>query len=101
MEGAKIFAKLDRNRGFYQIQLSPEFMLLTLFTTPYSRFCHTRLPFSISSASDVYQKQICNILEDLDGALRLIDDVLKFGKDPRLLTVLNRFLLAHITLNKK
>ena len=95
MAGAKVFSKLYCNSGFYQIQLSPEFMPLT-FTTPYGHFCYTRLPFGISSVSEVYQKRMCCILEGLDGVLCLIDVVLIFRKDQaerdaRLLTVLNRF----------
>ena len=76
------------------------------FTTPYGHFCYTRLPFGISSVSEVYQKRMCCILEGLDGVLCLIDVVLIFRKDQaerdaRLLTVLNRFWQAHITLNEK
>ena len=104
--GAKVFSKLDCNSGFYQIPLSNESMLLTTFTTPYGRWCYTRLPFGISSASEVYQRKMNDILRDLDGVQCLIDDVLVYGKDKtehdaRLHSVLDRFRRANVTLNDK
>ena len=77
----KVFSKLDCNSGFHQIPLSPDSMLLTTFTTPYCRFCYTRLPFGICSASEVFQKRMTDILGDLDGYVCLIDDVLIFNKN--------------------
>ena len=81
-------------------------MLLTTFTTPYGCFCYTYLPFGISSASEVYQKRICSILEGLDVVLCLIDDVFLCGKnqaehDARLQTVLNRFRQTRFTIHEK
>ena len=106
LTGAHIFSKLDSNSGFYQIPLSPESMLLTTFTTLYRCFCYTRLPFGISSASEVYQKRMNDILHDLKGVLCLIDDILVFGKekaehDARLRAVLDRFRATNVTLNDK
>ncbi len=106
LTGATVFSKLDCNSGFYQIPLSEDSMLLTTFTTPYGRYCYTRLPFGISSASEVYQKRMNDILQGLTGTLCLIDDVLIFGKDQaehdaRLHAVLRRLRDAHVTLNDK
>ena len=80
-------------------------MLLTTFTTPYGRFCYTRLPFGICSASEVFQKRMIDILGDLDGYVCFIDDVLVFGKnqaehDARLHAILFR-LCQGVTLNEK
>ena len=104
--GAKVFSKLDCNSEFYQIPLSNESMLLTSFTTPYDRWCYTQFLFGISSASEVYQRKMNDLLRDLDGVQCPIDDVLVYGKDKsehdvRLRNIPDRFRRAKVTLNDK
>ena len=57
LQGAGIFSKLDANSGFWQIPLSNESALLTTFITPFGRFCYNRLPFGITSAPELFQKE--------------------------------------------
>jgi hypothetical protein len=106
LAGATVFSKLDCNSGFHQIPLSRESQLLTTFTTPFGRWCYTRIPFGISSASEVFSKKMADILNSQDNALQLVDDVLIYGKDQaehdtRLREVLDRFRRANVTLNEK
>jgi transposase InsO family protein len=106
LAGATVYSKLDCNQGFHQIPLSSESQLLTTFTTPFGRWCYTRLPFGISSAVEVFSKRMGEILESQENALCLVDDVLVFGKDQaehdaRLREVLDRFRRAKVTLNEK
>lgn len=99
-----IFTKLDANSGFWQIPLDEESKLLTTFVTPFGRFCFNRLPFGITSAPEVFQRAMSNILEGLDGVICHMDDVLIHGKtqqehDIRVRAVLQRLKEAGITLN--
>ena len=104
LTGATMFSKLDANSGFWQIHLVTESRLLTTFITPYGRFCFNKLPFGITSAPEVFQCQMNEVLSDLPGVLCHIDDILIFGNTPdehdsRLQAALERIKAAGITLN--
>ena len=43
---ATVFSKLDANSGCWQILLAPESTLLTMFITPFGRYCFHRLPLA-------------------------------------------------------
>lgn len=98
-----IFTKLDANSGYYQIVLDPESRKLTTFITPFGRFMFKRLPYGISSASEVYQKRMDQILHDAKQTTCHVDDII-LGTEPqmhdiRLKKVLDRLQDEGITLN--
>ena len=100
----KVMSKLDANSGYWQIPLAQESRTLTTFITPFGRYHFNRLPFGISSASEIYQKRMQEILGDLTGVICMQDDVLVYGKDQqehdsRLKATLERIKAAGITLN--
>ena len=106
LKNSKIFTKLDAKSGFWQIPLDDESKLLTTFVTPFGRFCFNRLPFGISSAPEIYQRMMSQILEGLEGVICHIDDVLihaeeKETHDQLVHAVLKRLHEAGITLNDK
>ena len=76
--------------------------LLTTFVTPFGLYHFNKLPFRISSAPELFQKRMSNILSGLKGTLCLLDDVLIFGKtqeehDQRLAEALMRIKSAGLT----
>ena len=102
LTGATVFNKLDANSGVWQIPLAKDSRLLTTFVTLYGRLCFNKLPFGISSAPEIFQHQMNDILSGLPGVLCHIDEILVAGATPaehdrRLQTVLDRIKAAGIT----
>ncbi|XP_022796694.1 uncharacterized protein K02A2.6-like [Stylophora pistillata] len=79
LAGAKVISKLDTNSGIWQQKLKDSSKFLTTFITPWGRYCYTRLPFGISSASEHFQKSMQRILEDLPGVECQMDDIVVYG----------------------
>jgi len=100
LSGAKLFSKLDANSGFLQIPLSEESKLLTTFITPFGRFHFNKLPFGISSAPEVFQRQMNEILSDLPGVLCHVDNILVYGKDAMVHESRLQATMKRITLNE-
>ena len=103
---SKIFSKLDANSWYWQIPLDEESQLLTTFATPFGRYCFNRLLFGISSTPEIFSQALSRFLEDLDGIMYQMDDILAHGVDQSvhercLRAVLHRLQEAGLTLNDK
>lgn len=81
LSGATICSKLNVNRGFWQISLVKSSQHLTILITHFGWFCFNKLPFSISSTMELFQRRMSTILEGLSGVLCLLDNSLIFGRD--------------------
>ena len=79
MPNAKYFSKLDAVSGFWQIQLDDRSSKLCTFNTPFGRYRFTRMPFGIKSAPEVFQNIMSQMVEDIEGAESIIDDILVWG----------------------
>uniref|UniRef100_A0A3P9LY96 ribonuclease H n=1 Tax=Oryzias latipes TaxID=8090 RepID=A0A3P9LY96_ORYLA len=105
LAGAKVFSTLDASSGFWQIPLDPTCQKLTTFITPMGRFCFRRLPFGITSAPEIFQRLMSNLLKDLEGTVVVMDDILVYGSnkeehDNRLKAVLQTVKASGLKLNR-
>ena len=103
---SKIFTKLDAASGFWQLPLHPDSQLLTTFITPFGRYGFKRLPFGISSAPEIFQRAMSQILVDIPGVICHMDDILihsgdKADHDAKVRQVLKLLSDAGVTLNQK
>ena len=71
-----MFATLDLKDGYWQIELDKESSLLCTFATPFGRYRFTRMPFGISSASEVFQKKNEATFEGISGIHIVADDII-------------------------
>jgi hypothetical protein len=83
MPDAKVFTKLDATSGYWQLKLDEESSKLCTFNTPYGRYRFLRLPFGIVSASEIFQRVMSQMVEDIDGAEAVMDDIVVWGKDQK------------------
>ena len=78
---AKVFSVLDAKSGFLQIKLDHESSMLTTFNTPMGRYRWLRLAFGLKCAPEIYQRIMDQMLEGIEGATAIMDDILIAGRD--------------------
>ena len=101
---AKVFTVLDAKSGYLEMKLDYESSLLTTMNTPIGRYRWLKLPFGIKSAPELYQRAMDEMLEDIDHAYAIMDDILIAGRDIAhhdsvLEAVLNRATTYNLKLN--
>ena len=77
---AKSFMSLDACSGYWQLPVDDESSKLLTFNTPWGRYRFTRLPFGISSAPEIYQREMDKLFEGVPVEI-IVDDFLIHGKD--------------------
>jgi len=81
MGSKKVFTILDLKDSYWQVELDDESAKLTTFNTPFGRYCFTRMPFGINSASEILQKSAYKAFGDLRDVHIIADDMLIAGDD--------------------
>ncbi|XP_060723274.1 uncharacterized protein K02A2.6-like [Tachysurus vachellii] len=79
---AEVFSLLDAASGFWQLPLDMECAKLKTFITPFGRYFFRRLPFGITSAPEIFQREMSAILNDEKGVAVFMDDILVYGNTP-------------------
>ncbi len=80
LNGAVCFTKLDLNAGYHQLELHPDSRYITTFTTHVRLWRYTRLNFGISSAAEVFQNTIQQVLQGIPNVRNMSDDIIVYGK---------------------
>ena len=76
---AKVLSRIDCTSSFWQIELDDESSKLCTFNKPFGIYHYLRLPFGIKCASDLYQSIMSEMIEDIEGADVIMDDILVWG----------------------
>ncbi|KAK3740907.1 hypothetical protein QZH41_000160 [Actinostola sp. cb2023] len=105
LNGATVFSKLDLKWGFHQIELDEVSRHITTFVTHRGLYQYKRLMFGVTSAPEIYQKVISDVLQGCEGAANMADDIIVYGAgmedhDKNLYKVLHRLKGSGMTLNK-
>ena len=105
MSGAKFFSKLDASSGYWQICVDKESSKLLTFNSPFGRYKFNRLPFGVHHASEVFQADVAEILEGIEGVQNAQDDIIIWGStkaehDQRLRDAMMQIRKSGMKLNK-
>ena len=79
LHGAKVFTVMDIRNGFWHVSLDKESSYLTTFQTPFGCYRWKRIPFGISSAPEVFQRKMHELIEGLVGVEVVADDFIAVG----------------------
>ena len=101
--GATVFSILDAKSAFWHIKLDEKSSFYTTFATVFGRYRYLRMPYGITSGSEVYQQVIEQLLEGLPCKV-IVDDILVYGKDTpdhdrNLVKVLDKIREINLSLN--
>ena len=74
--GKTIFTVVDMKDGYWHVKLSDESLYYCTFNTPWGRKRFLRMPFGISSVSEIMQKQNEETFGDISGVHVIADDLI-------------------------
>ena len=81
LSGMRVFTVIDMQDAYWHVKLSPVSSYLCTFHTPWGRKRFLRMPFGISSASEVVQKRNEEAFGDIHGVHVIVDDLIISAKD--------------------
>jgi hypothetical protein len=104
LSGATIFSKIDLNKGYHQLVLHPDSRPITTFSTHVGLRRYKRLNFGITSAAEIFQNTVREVLHGLPGVRNISDDIVCFAEDAkthdeRIRAVFTRLRESGLTIN--
>lgn len=107
LHGAQYFSTIDLKNAFFHIELEENSRHLTNFFAGEALYRCCRLPFGLTNAPDIFQEVMQTvILEDCEGTVNYLDDVMIFGRtkeehDRNLQNVLKRLQEHNVMINQE
>ena len=85
LQGATIFSTLDLKSGYWQMPMAKDSVAKTAFTCHLGLFEFNRLPFGLTNAPAIFQREISKVLSGLIGQVCLvyIDDIVVFSRNEK------------------
>ena len=77
--GGEKFTKLDMSQAYQQLQLEAESKQYTTINTQKGLFQYHRLPYGVSSAPGIFQRNMENLLKNIPYLIVCVDDILVSG----------------------
>ena len=83
LHGAKVFAKMDGYKGFWQIPMDNQSIEKTAFITPFGLFEFNVLPMGLKTSPATFQRMMDTVLGDMidNGVLVYLDDILVYAEN--------------------
>jgi len=79
VKDAKMFSKIDLNKGYHQVELCEDSRDITTFRYQNGIYRYKRLVFGLSSAFELFQNCIGNLFRGQRGIVNISDDILVYG----------------------
>ena len=78
MRGKKYKSKMDLSKGYWQIQMAPDSIEKTAFTTPDGVFEFLRMPFGLKNSAASFNRLMRKVLGGMENVGCFVDDVIIF-----------------------
>lgn len=76
---AQYFTTLDLASGYHQVEMSPDDIEKTAFSTERGHYEFLRMPFGLKNAPSMFQRLMDSVLRGLNNVLTYLDDVIIFS----------------------
>ena len=80
LKETKFFSVFDTTKGFFQILLDADSLLLTAIVTPFGIYIFNILLMGLRNLGILFEFSLCSCISDLPGCTNIVDDILIFGR---------------------
>ncbi len=81
LKRGRLFTKLDLRHAYQQLPLDEDSKKYVVINTTKGLFKYTRLPYGISSAPGIFQREMEHLFQGIPGVVVYLDDILITGED--------------------